>query len=114
MSSNGKTRPGVYSAFSIICVVIVAAVVSLVIQIAMIFPLDYAFRGHAVRCSDVKQGMTFGEIRKIVRGKVSPQEMYYSGDRLQIWNGEDACTIYLDQKTDRVLKIEKSFPPLTL
>jgi hypothetical protein len=114
MNNSADRKAAPLSPFGMIGVLVVVAVVSVIIHVGMTFPLDYAVRGRTVRCSDLREGMSFEEIRQKMRGKPPPQETEYTGDRLQIWNGEDACTIYFDQQTNRVVKVEKSFPPLTL
>jgi hypothetical protein len=115
MSNSADSKAEPLSVFSIIGVLVVVGIVSVIIHVGMAFPFEYAFRGRTIRCSDVKEGMSFAEIRNYMRGRISPREELYTGDRLELWSGgEDVCTIHFDQNTNRVLKVERLSPPLTL
>lgn len=114
MSNSVMRSSGWYYVSRAIAAVMGAALVSLLVHTAVIFPPSYLFRGRPYTCSNVRLGMSLEQIRADMRQKASPQQTEFVEDKLYILNGEDACTIYFDQSTSRVSKVEKSLPPITL
>lgn len=110
MKSDRKLRDWNALDLSLLC--FVAVVTSACIQVSMHFPLTYTFKGRVADCRDISQGMTLEEVKRTLRRKASPEDMVYSGDILRIQNRDDVCTISFSHDSNRVEKIENSYPPV--